>query len=209
MLSIFACPNLLFSFHQYQRYFMSNIFSVIIFMIFLPITLSAESWIHIDFKGWDNDAFFNGVGWIQKVTLGICFLLGPWQFIPSLYRRNPMLHFALGNVYVMLSLLLAAPAFVISAFSRELFFEILILALLGCFWWWSTRKGIFYISNKKWLLHIEWMSYSYACVICSTFFSLTNEGLHTATLFAIIISTLLLLKIKGLHQKLLMAFFRS
>lgn len=186
---------------------MSKIFSTFIFILFLPVTVFSESWVQLDLKGWDNEAFFNGVGWIQKATLGICLLIGPWQFIPSLYRRNPMLHFALGNAYVMLSLLLAATTTVVSAFNRSVFFETFLLIFLGSLWWWSTRKGIFYISNKKWLLHIEWMSYSYTCVLCVTVFSLTNESIYTIALFAIIIPALLLLKQQGIHQTLLKAFF--
>lgn len=188
---------------------MPYIFNIIIFIL-LPATVFAESWIEIDFKSWDNNAFFNGVGWIQKITLAICLLIGPWQFIPVLYRRNPMLHFALGNVYVMLSLLLAAPATVISAFAQPAFIKTLLTALLGSFWWWSTRKGIFYISNKKWMLHIEWMSCSYVCVLCITFFSFSNQSLlHTIVFSTVAASILLLLKQKGFHQMLLKAFFRS
>ena len=61
-------------------------------------------------------AFFEGVNLIQILTLFICFLIGPWQFIPYLFRRFPTLHFALGNVYVMMTLLLSAPTTVASAF---------------------------------------------------------------------------------------------
>ena len=170
---------------------------------FLPITLSAESWIHIDFKDWDNDAF-NGVDG-SKVTLGICFLLGPWQFIPSLYRRNPMLHLHWGNVYVMLSLLLAAPAFVISAFSRVVlkFSSLLLLAVSGG----GVHGRHFYISNKKMVYYIlngclMAMPVSYARP-----FSLTNEGLHTATLFAIRYLNSFITENKGITPKVANGIF--
>ncbi|HUH75244.1 MAG TPA: DUF2306 domain-containing protein [Chitinophagales bacterium] len=113
----------------------------------------------------DQIAFFHGVNLIQNLTLLVCFVIGPWQFIPILYRRKPTLHFALGNVYVMLVLILSAPTLIVSAFGEDGILKILYVLILGAIWWWTTRRGIFYISNKKWLLHLKWMIGSYLTLI--------------------------------------------
>ncbi len=113
----------------------------------------------------DKIAFFHGVNLIQNLTLIVCFLIGPWQFVPYLFRRIPTLHFALGNVYVMMTLLLSAPTFVVSSFGLDAIWKIIYGLILGALWWWCTRKGIFYISNKKWLLHLKWMMGSFLTLI--------------------------------------------
>lgn len=188
---------------------MPNIFSAIIFVLFIPVAVFAESWIQIDLAGWDKKAFFNGVGWIHRVTLVLCLLIGPWQFIPALYRKNPMLHFALGNVYVMLSLLLAAISTMVFAFGQNQMTEGAVLFLAGCIWWWSTRKGIYYISEKKWLLHLEWMSYSYLSVLCISAFSVLKKPLVPIVLFLLSYIFVWVLKQRKITQKILAAFFKS
>lgn len=113
----------------------------------------------------DQTAFFNGVDLIQNLTLVVCFLVGPFQFVPFLFQRIPKLHFALGNVYVMMTLLLSAPTFIVSSIGKNTILENFYGVILGSIWWWCTRKGIFYISNKKWLLHLKWMMGSFLTLI--------------------------------------------
>ncbi len=156
---------------------MPYIFITIIFVVFLPLSVWADSSFQLNLTGFDKSAFFRGVAVIQFITVMICFLTGPFQFIPKLYRKNPMLHFALGNVYTMVILLLAGPATLLLAFGRNSRVEVCLLAIAAVLLWWCTRKGIFYISEKRWQLHLKWMMYSYAFILSITYF-LVIQQLH-------------------------------
>ena len=158
----------------------------------------------------DQIAFFHGVNLIQNLTLVVCYFIGPWQFVPYLFKRNPTLHFALGNVYVMLTLLLSAPTTVVSAFGQDSIWKIFYVLVLGAFWWWSTRKGIFYISNKKWLLHLKFMLASYITLLnivlfkVMSYFQINFMVSILIALFSFLI--LLLIEKKRVHQRILKAF---
>jgi hypothetical protein len=160
----------------------------------------------------DQIAFFKGVNLIQNLTLSVCFLIGPWQFVPYLFRKIPNLHFAIGNVYVMLTLLLSAPTLIVSAFGLDSIWKIFYTLILGALWWWSTRKGIFYISNKKWLLHLKWMMYSYILLINIVLFKviLYFQMSIFIPIFIAISSVLILYFIEKMnfHQRILNAFVK-
>lgn len=158
----------------------------------------------------NQNAFFHGVNLIQNITLVICFLIGPWQFVPYLFKRIPTLHFALGNVYVMLTLLLSAPTTVVLAFEQDSIWKIIYLIVMGTFWWWITRKGIFYISNNKWLLHLKFMLASYVTLLNIVLFNLMSyfQISFSVSILITVISFLILLLIEKmrLHQRILNTF---
>lgn len=161
----------------------------------------------------DQLAFFKGLNLIQNLTLSICFLIGPWQFVPYLFRKIPILHFALGNVYVMLTLILSAPTFIVSAFEQDSIWKIFYALILGMFWWWSTRKGIFYISNNKWLLHLKWMMNSYILLLNIVLFkAVLYFQIKIGVSILIAISSvwiLYLIEKMNFHQRILNAFVKS
>ena len=159
----------------------------------------------------DWTAFFSGVGMIRHWTMILCVLIGPWQFVPVLYRNFRTVHFALGNVYVMLSLLLAAPSWAVMSFSFSSWSAKIIGLVVGIVWWVSTRKGIFYIAERNWLAHAKWMMYSYAIVLSAALISFAYDPASAEfqlVLIAPVISWLAVVSLKCLKvpEKLLQRF---
>lgn len=164
---------------------------------------SHQNLFHWNFDQFPKEAFFDSVAQIHLYTLCICALIGVGQFVPWLYRKYPRCHFALGNVYVMMILLLLGPATILYSWRFE-WVEMLSVMIVGaCMWWW-TKKGIQAILDKKWLLHLRCMQRSYFIVLFLLIEKICMMKVWIALGFAIL---LIIVEITNIQKKWMKQFF--
>jgi hypothetical protein len=110
-----------------------------------------------------SNAFF-----IYAYPLLAALWVGIPQFIPLIYRRFPLVHFVVGNLFVLVVLLAIAPfGALLSLFCSEHGFAAVSLTLLHFVLWKQTRIAVKYIVEKDLQAHLKGMIKSYVLLICS------------------------------------------
>lgn len=123
-------------------------------------------WISFHYNKNQWMAFFEGIQHLQIFSTHIALTIGVFQFLPFIYRKSKTIHFAIGNVYALLVLLLAAPTTFLLGFQFNKISLSILQIILGIVFWWTTRKAIYVITLRKWKEHIQYMIYSYCTLIC-------------------------------------------
>ena len=112
----------------------------------------------------------------------LALLVGPFQFIRRLRRRQRSLHRNLGKVYMASILFLAGPSGLFMAFYAEGgWFGALGFAVMAFLWLWTTFRAYETIRRRDVPGHIRWITRSYALTFAAVtlrlyvpFTSLTN-----------------------------------
>ncbi len=108
------------------------------------------------------------------VVFGItATILGPFQFMPSIRKRNVKLHRTLGKIYLICTILGALASWTIM-FPRneaDITYKIGLISL-GFVWIGSAIMAYLSIKNKKVELHREWVVRSYVITLAFVIFRL-------------------------------------
>lgn len=171
----------------------------------MTFILKSSSFLRLDFQGFDSTAFLAGLQNIQQVTILACCSIGVFQFIPAIFRKYPNVHFALGNVYVMTVLLIAGPITILKSLFAESLLEMVVSVIWGIGLWVYTRKGIYAISVKKWLVHLECMAISYI-LAWSVAMQSVMDVKYCLMIFVVLTCLIILLKRKGFAKIWLKSF---
>lgn len=104
-----------------------------------------------------------GAFYIHIISSMFCLLAGPWQFLPSLRRRNIRLHRFLGKLYFVTVVFLAGPTGMYMAFFANGGIGTSIgFFLLSLGWIFTTFKAMEAIRNRNIAAHRAWMVRSFA-----------------------------------------------
>lgn len=169
------------------------------------IFCSGQNWFQWNLDEFPKDSFFESVTLIQTFAISICAIIGIVQFAPWLYRKYPRLHFAVGNVYVMLVLFMGGPTTIIISLNGKNVFDIGIFLVLGGMYWHYTKKAIYAISNRKWLEHLTHMQMSYIITITMLVMIMANTYMGCITYSVLAILCVYLRRI-GFNQRLLKSY---
>lgn len=101
------------------------------------------------------------------VTSGfVIIVLGPFQFLKGIRKKNIGLHRIIGKIYVFSILGIAAPTGLIMAFYAEGgIIASLGFAIMSFLWFWTTFKAVRKVINGSILEHEKWMYRSYALTL--------------------------------------------
>lgn len=93
----------------------------------------------------------------------LAIVLGPFQFVKYIRRKNLNLHRVLGKVYVVAVLIIAAPTGLYMAFYANGGISASIgFILMSILWFYTTYMAVNNIRKKQVNEHIKWMVRSYA-----------------------------------------------
>lgn len=159
---------------------------IILIALFAPVVLYylwTRGGVYFKFsKAAYTDYFWYRAPWLfAHVLLGItATLIGPFQFIPALRKKHPLLHRGLGKIYLgCVAASTFASFYLVSTTGLGPVYATG-LAMLGITWlsstlmaWLSIQKG-----NKE--LHKEWMIRSYVLTLSFVTFRLTEDLLIMA-----------------------------
>ncbi len=136
---------------------------------------------HFNYEAWSEP--FGPLLTVHIVFGLIAILIGPFQFFPSIRKRQPHIHRMTGKIY-LLSVLIAAFAATILAINHNIIDQHRIVfgtGLLGLAAAWFLTSGMAFwaIKNRNFLQHREWMVKSYV-VTC---------GFTTFRIFAVTLNS--------------------
>lgn len=104
--------------------------------------------------------------WIHVFTSLLPLLAGFTQFAPSLLRRWPAVHRAVGKVYVISVCFVTGPASLVMAFyANGGLISRIAFTTLALLWLSTTAFGWRAALRRKWPAHREWMIRSYALTL--------------------------------------------
>lgn len=139
------------------------ILAVVIAQFLFRQTIEILSGMNPAAKDLHSTAFF-----IYTFPLLVGITTGILQFFPALYRRFPLVHFIVGNLYVLVVLLAVAPmGLLLSIFRSGDEFSAFSFALLHFVLWKQTRISVSFIVDKDLLSHLKGMIKSYLLLLCS------------------------------------------
>ncbi|MEM7575001.1 MAG: DUF2306 domain-containing protein [Bacteroidota bacterium] len=96
----------------------------------------------------------------------LVLVLGLLQFWPRIYRWRPVWHRWIGRSYVLLVLLISAPAALwMSRFANGGYPSELAFGLQALLWWGTTALGWWWACKRNWSAHLKLMLYSYALAL--------------------------------------------
>lgn len=104
--------------------------------------------------------------WVHVFTSMLPLLAGFTQFFPRILRRWPRIHRTMGKIYVVTVCFITGPASLIMAFyanggiTSRIAFTILAVLWIG-----TTALGWRAALRRKWPVHREWMTRSYALTL--------------------------------------------
>lgn len=129
-------------------------------------------------RQWDFNFFF----YTHIISSLVVLLSGVSQFVPFLARTYQRTHKTLGQVYIFLILLIAAP----SGLGLSLYANGGLPAKVGFFiqsllWFLITLKAFYEIKQQKIESHIQWMMRSYAITLAAM--SLRTESYLMKSIF--------------------------
>ncbi|GHO72201.1 hypothetical protein KSC_110930 [Ktedonobacter sp. SOSP1-52] len=99
---------------------------------------------------------------IHAVTGGVALLLGPWQFLPRLRARHPMLHRRCGLVYIVCVVIGSLAALYSAIVSVDGFVAQVGFVFLAVLWFYSVAQAYLAIRRGQVQLHRIWMARNYA-----------------------------------------------
>ncbi|HEX6429061.1 MAG TPA: DUF2306 domain-containing protein, partial [Niastella sp.] len=102
-------------------------------------------------------------------------LIGPFQFMPGIRRRNLTLHRNMGKVYLGSITISTAVSFYLVATSQVGIVYATGLAMLGVVWFGSTFMGYIAIRKGDVQMHKEWMIKSYVLTLSFVSFRLVED----------------------------------
>jgi uncharacterized membrane protein len=99
----------------------------------------------------------------------VATLIGPFQFIPAIRARNPLLHRNMGKVYLGCILVSTLVSFYLVSTAQLGIVYAIGLACLGVVWlgssamaWWAIKKGNIEI-HKEWMIKSYVLTLSFIC----------------------------------------------
>ncbi len=98
----------------------------------------------------------------HMIVAPIALLTGPWQFIPGLRARWPLLHRWTGRLYVLACVVAGVGALATAPFASGGPIAGLGFGILAVLWLWTTISGWRAAVNRKIAQHRIWMRFSYA-----------------------------------------------
>jgi len=104
--------------------------------------------------------------WIHVFTSMLPLLAGFTQFAPSILKKSPAVHRAMGKVYVISVCFITGPASLIMAFyANGGLLSRIAFVTLALLWLGTTAMGWRMVLQRKWIKHREWMIRSYALTL--------------------------------------------
>lgn len=95
-------------------------------------------------------------------------LAGLFQFMPGFVKPYAALHRNLGRMYVLLILLVSAPAgLVMSVYANGGLWAKISFVLLSCLWWWFTYMAFKKIKAGHVNTHVQFITRSYALTLAA------------------------------------------
>jgi len=98
---------------------------------------------------------------------GIALLTGPFQFIPAMRARLPVLHRWLGRIYVTACLLSGVAGFVLASNTNAGPVARAGFSLLAIFWILTTSMAFIRARQRKFADHKRWMIRSFALTLAA------------------------------------------
>ena len=132
-----------------------------------------------DFLRPKSDFFYNSgyfIGFFAHIVgAPICLMLGGFQMSRSIRDNRPAIHRRLGQIYVAVALLLAAPGGLIMAMkSYGGLSSVICFGSIAILTWWSTFTGWKAGREYDVTRHRRWMMRSYILILSAVFLRLTH-----------------------------------
>lgn len=148
-----------------------KLMKILLILFLSPVAiyyLWTRGFIYLNFsKEVYTDYFWFRAPWLLvHVIFGLmASLIGPFQFIPAIRRKNPAVHRVMGRIYVVSILISTLVSFYLVSTAQLGLVYVVGLACLGIVWVGTTSMGYLAIRKKKIQLHTEWMIKSYVLTV--------------------------------------------
>lgn len=124
-----------------------------------------------------TDYFWPNRNWLLMHIAGglVATVVGPFQFIQKIRRRNVKVHRTMGKIY-LISIAIGAPAGFYMAVKSQVNFAYAIgLATMATIWFTSITMAYISIRKGNIIQHREWMTRSYVVTFAFTTFRLADK----------------------------------
>jgi hypothetical protein len=176
-----ASPPLASRVAQLLAFLVVGSFSVLMLSKVLPYLSFEKGILFLTTKSAaTNDNSLFRLGFYVHITSSLWVLVaGLLQLVPALYRWQPRLHRALGKVYVVSILALAAPSgLILAGFANGGLVAKTGFAMQCLVWWLATGHAYRMARQRRWLPHAEWMLRAYAVTLAAMSLRLESYGLY-------------------------------
>lgn len=165
-----------------------KLIKVLLILFLSPVAmyyLWTRGFIYLNFsKEVYTDYFWFRAPWLLvHVIFGImATLIGPFQFIPAIRRKNLVVHRLMGRIYIVSILISTLVSFYLVSTAQLGLVYVVGLACLGIVWLGTTTMGYLAIRKKKIQVHTDWMIKSYVLTVAFVNFRFIEDLMAMANI---------------------------